>query len=331
MCSVPRFWEKVYAGVQEKIETSGFITRHLFLDAIKTGEKMEFQFINSGKKTPLFLKFKYNFYRKTVFRKLKKVLGIERGLIFPCAGASLSETIIRFLRAVDIPLVYGYGLTETTATVSCFPQINYEIETVGKVMPQQEVRIGENNEIQVRGKNIMREYYKKPEATAAAFTLDGWFRTGDAGKLTENYGIVLTERIKDLYKTSNGKYIAPQQIEMRLLQEKIIDNAFVVADKRKYASALIIPVYEELKKYAEKQEIQYATIEELCRKKAIISMYQAIINTMNEEFANYEQIKRFSLLPEPFTIESGELTDTLKIRRRVILEKYSGIIDKMYD
>jgi len=331
MCSVPRFWEKVYAGVQEKIENSGFITRHLFLDAIKTGEKMQFNYINKSEKPPFFLKIKYDFYRKTVFRILKKVLGIERGLIFPCAGASLSETIIRFLRAVDIPLVYGYGLTETTATVSCFPQVNYETETVGKVMPRQEVRIGEDGEIQVRGKNIMREYYKKPEATAAAFTPDGWFRTGDAGRLTAQNGIVLTERIKDLYKTSNGKYIAPQQIEMRLLQEKYIDNAFVVADMRKYASALIIPVYEELKKYAEKQEIPFGNVEDLCRNKEIIALYQGIIDVMNEEFANYEQIKRFTLLPDAFTIESGELTDTLKMRRRVILQKYSGIIDTMYD
>ncbi|MDR1764421.1 MAG: long-chain fatty acid--CoA ligase [Dysgonamonadaceae bacterium] len=331
MCSVPRFWEKVYAGVQEKIENSSFIVKRIFLDAMATGEKYQFDYINKSKKPPFFLNLKNRIYSKTVYRMLKKVLGIENGLIFPCAGASLSENIIKMLRSVDIPLVYGYGLTESTATISCFPQTGYEMETVGKVMPQVEVRIGDENEIQVRGKTIMKEYYKKPEVTAAAFTGDGWFKTGDAGSQTAKNGIILTERIKDLYKTSNGKYIAPQQIEMRLLAEKFIDGAFVAADKRKFASALIIPEYKELKSFAQKQGIAFESNEDLCRDSRVIALYESIISEMNKEFANYEQIKRFVLLPEPFTIDSGELTDTLKMRRRVILEKYADAIDSMYD
>ena len=330
MCSVPRFWEKVYAGVREKIEDSNFILRHIFLNAISTGEKYCIGYINKGKKPPFFLKCKFKWYEKIVYSKLKKTIGIERGLIFPCAGAMLSEEIIRFLRSVNIPLAYGYGLTETTATVSCFPEIRYELDTVGKVMPSIEVRIGEDNEIQVKGKTVTGGYYKKPDATAAAFTDDGWFQTGDAGSLTENKGIVLRERIKDLYKTSNGKYIAPQQLEGRLINDKFIENAFVIGDQRKYVSALIVPDYNELEKYAKEKGILFGSEEDLCNNPQIIKLYEARVTDMQNEFANYEQIKRFTLLPHVFTINSGELTNTLKMKRNYILEKYREIIDKMY-
>jgi long-chain acyl-CoA synthetase len=330
MCSVPRFWEKVYAGVQEKIENSNFILRHLCLNAISTGEKYCVGYINKGRKPSFFLRWRFNWYEKMVYSKLKKTIGIEHGLIFPCAGAMLSEEIVRFLRSVNIPLAYGYGLTETAATVACFPDIEYELGTVGKVMPSIEVRIGEDNEIQVKGKTIMRGYYKKPDATAAAFTNDGWFRTGDAGSLTENEGIILTERIKDLYKTSNGKYIAPQQLETRLIRDKLIESAFVIGDQRKYVSALIVPDYNELKNYAADQGISFGNEEDLCNNLQIIKHYESRITNMQNEFAGYEQIKRFTLLPHAFTIDSGELTDTLKMKRTHILEKYQEIIDKMY-
>ncbi|MDR1633034.1 MAG: long-chain fatty acid--CoA ligase [Dysgonamonadaceae bacterium] len=330
MCSVPRFWEKVYAGVQEKIEDSNFILRHIFLNAISTGGKYCIGYINKGKKPPFFLKCRFKWYEKIVYSKLKKTIGIEQGLIFPCAGAMLSEEIVRFLRSVNIPLVYGYGLTETTATVGCFPEIGYELGTVGKVMPSIEVRIGEDSEIQIKGKSVTSGYYKKPGATADAFTDDGWFRTGDAGSLTENKGIVLTERIKDLYKTSNGKYIAPQQLESRLINDKFIETAFVIGDQRKYVSALIVPDYNELKKYAEDEDISFGSEEDLCNHPQIISLYESRVISMQNEFAGYEQIKRFTLLPHAFTIDSGELTNTLKMKRSYILEKYREIIDKMY-
>ena len=331
MCSVPRFWEKVYAGVHEKIDSSNFIFKAIYSDAISTGRKYNLDYVNIGKKPSVLLKWRYLFYKKLVYSTLKKVLGIERGLIFPCAGAMLSDTIVTFLRSVDIPLVMGYGLTETTATVSFFTPTDFEIGTVGKVLPETEIRIGENNEIQVKGTTIMTEYYKKPKETAAAFTDDGWFRTGDAGSLTEKDGIILTERIKDLFKTSNGKYIAPQQLEGRLMDDKYVENAIIIGDQRKYVSALIIPAFDELKKYASEHGIRYEKDEDLCRNQTIIGLYETRIGTMQNEFANYEQIKRFSLLPEPFAIDTGELTNTLKIRRLFITEKYKDIIDKMYE
>jgi len=331
MCSVPRFWEKVYAGVQEKIASSGFFMKAIFHNAIDTGREYNLDYINKGEKPPLLLKWKYNLYSKIVYSKLKKVLGIEKGIIFPCAGAMLSENIIRFLRSVDIPLIYGYGLTETTATVGFFPPVDFELGTVGKVLHGIEVRIGENNEIQVKGKNVMSGYYKKPQETAAAFTEDGWFKTGDAGGITEKDGIILTERIKDLYKTSNGKYIAPQQLESRLMDDKYIDSACIIGDQRKYVTALIIPDFEELKKYASEEGIKYDSVQDLCSNSSIIGLVETHIKSIQNEFANYEQVKRFTLLPEPFSIDTGELTNTLKMKRLFIAEKFKEVIDKMYE
>jgi long-chain acyl-CoA synthetase len=331
MCSVPRFWEKVYQGANEKIESSGFIARKLFRNAVKTGIKHNLDYLNQGKKAPWGLRMKFKFYNKMVYSRLKKVVGIERGVIFPVAGAALSEPIITFCRAVDIPLVYGYGLTETTATVSCFPPSGFELETVGKIMPETEVRIGENDEIQVKAFSVMKGYYKKPKETAEAFTEDGFFRTGDAGRLTENDGIVLTERIKDLYKTSNGKYIAPQQLEARLTDDKYIDSAIIIGDQKKYVTALIIPAYEEISRYAKEQRISFESPEELYGNPRIVELYERRIGAMQHEFASYEQLKRFTLLTEPFTIETGELTNTLKMKRAFIAEKYREAIEKMYE
>ncbi|MDR0543339.1 MAG: long-chain fatty acid--CoA ligase [Dysgonamonadaceae bacterium] len=331
MCSVPRFWEKVYMGAQEKIERSNLILRMFFRHAIKIGKRHNLDYVNQGKKAPWSLRMKFKFYNQIIYNKLKKVVGIERGLIFPTAGALLSDTINIFLQSVNIPIIYGYGLTETTATVSCFPHIDFEIGTVGKVMPDTEVRIDDNGEILVKGGGVMKKYYKKPEATAEVFTEDGFFRTGDAGYLTEKTGIVLTERIKDLYKTSNGKYIAPQQLETRLTNDKYIESAIVIGDQKKYVTALIIPAWNEIMSYARKYGINFNTEEDLCKHPKIIELFEGRIQAMQNEFANYEQVKRFALLPEPFTIQTGELTNTLKMKRSFIANKYKDVIDRMYE
>jgi long-chain acyl-CoA synthetase len=331
MCSVPRFWEKVYAGVQDKIKNSGFIMRAIFLDAIETGRKHNLDYRNQNKKAPWRLRTKFKLYDRIVYNKLKKVIGIENGEIFPAAGAFLSDKINIFLQSVNIPLIYGYGLTESTATISCFPRVDFEMGTVGKVMPDTEVRIGEDGEIQVRAKSIMKGYYKKPEKTAEVFTEDGFFRTGDAGYLTEKMGIVLTERIKDLYKTSNGKYIAPQQLETRLADDQYVDSAIVIGDQKKYVTALVIPSYDDVANYAREHRIAFETREDLYRNAQIRKLFETRIGAMQNEFANYEQIKQFTLLQEPFSIQTGELTNTLKMRRTFIAEKYKELIDKMYE
>jgi len=273
---------------------------------------------------------KFFLYRQTIFYLVKRVVGIDRGNFFPVAGAPLSDTINEFMQSIDVHLIYGYGLTETTATVSCFPAKGFSIGTVGKVMPEVEVKIGENNEILVRGKTVMSGYYNKLEATQAVFTDDGFFRTGDAGFLTEQNEIILTERIKDLYKTSNGKYIAPQAIETRLGEDKYIDQVAVIGDDRKFVSALIVPNYEALEAYAREQDIPFENTRELVENRQVHDFLFGRIELLQSRFTNYEKIKRFTLLPEPFKMETGELTNTLKLRRKVILEKYADVIDRMY-
>ena len=330
MCCVPRFWEKVYAGVQEKLAGYNFFMKKIVTSAIETGRVHNLEYRNKGKKAPWWMRTKFNFYNKTIFQILKKTVGIENGIIFPCAGAALSDSINVFMQSVNIPLIYGYGLTETTATVCCFPNVGFEMGTVGKVMPGVEVKIGENSEILVKGRTIMQGYYKKPEATARDLDANGWFHTGDSGYLTENNGIVLTERIKDLYKTANGKYVAPQQIEIRLAEDKFIDTAAVIGDRRKYVTALIIPDYEALKNYAAEKNIPYNDLTELCSNPTIYRMIEERINSLQQIFANYEQIKRFTLLPRPFSMETGELTNTLKMKRLFIAEKYEQEIEAMY-
>ncbi len=330
MSNVPRFWEKVYEGVKETMETASSPLKWLFADAVKTGRRHNLEFVNKGKRAPLGNQVKFFLYRQTLFYLVKRVVGIDRGNFFPVAGAPLSDAINEFMQSIDVHLIYGYGLTETTATVSCFPAKGFSVGTVGKVMPEVEVKIGENNEILVRGKTVMSGYYNKPEATRAVFTDDGFFRTGDAGFLTEQNEIILTERIKDLYKTSNGKYIAPQAIETRLGEDKYIDQVAVIGDDRKFVSALIVPNYEALEAYAREQDIPFESTRELVENRQVHDFLFGRIELLQSRFTNYEKIKRFTLLPEPFKMETGELTNTLKLRRKVILEKYADVIDRMY-
>lgn len=330
MSNVPRFWEKVYDGVRERIDSSSGLIKKLFDDAVKTGRRHNLEYANEAKKPPFVLALKFFFYRQTIYRLIKRAVGIERGNIFPVAGAPLSDGINEFMQSIDVPIVYGYGLTETTATVSCFPSQKFRIGTVGKVMPEVDVKIGTDNEILVKGKTVMLGYYNKPDETRDAFTSDGYFRTGDAGYLTENNEIVLTDRIKDLYKTSNGKYIAPQMIETRMTEDKFIDQVAVIGDERKFVSALIVPNFDALKRYADEHQIAYNSEDELVKNHEINDFIFGRIELLQSQFTNYEKIKRFALLSRPFTMDSGELTNTLKLRRKVILERYADVIEKMY-
>lgn len=330
MCNVPRFWEKVYAGVHEKINSASPAMKKIFLDAIETGRRYNLEYKNKGIPAPCSLKLKFQFYNKTVFTLLKKVLGIERGRFFPVAGAPLSDTINEFLQSVNIPIAYGYGLSETTATVCFYPEIGFQFGSIGEVMPGVQVKIDPgNNEILVKGKTVMSGYYNKPEETKRAFTEDGFFRTGDAGRLEGNT-LFFTERIKDLYKTSNGKYIAPQAIEMVMSGDNYIEQIAVIGDQRKFVSALIVPAYPLLEKYAGEKGISFERREELVKNKDIIRFIEARVEEHQKNLASYEKIKRFTLLPEPFMM-GCELTDTLKLRRPVVLQKYATEIEAMYE
>lgn len=329
MCSVPRFWEKVYAGVQERIAQETGLRKRLMLDALKVGRAHNIDYVRLGKTPPVMLRMKYKFYEKTVYALLKKTIGIENGHFFPTAGAAVSDEICEFVHSVGINMVVGYGLTESTATVSCFEGKGFEIGSVGTVMPDLEVKIGENNEILLRGKTITAGYYKKPDATAVAIDADGWFHTGDAGYLKGNH-LYLTERIKDLFKTSNGKYISPQALETRLGIDRYIDQIAIIADQRKFVSALIVPVYPLVEAYAREKGIAYNTLDELLQHPKIQALFRARIDTLQQAFAHYEQVKHFTLLPKPFSMERGELTNTLKLRRSVVAKNYKEVIDKMY-
>lgn len=330
MCSVPRFWEKVYAGVQAKINETTGLKRGLMLDALKVGKEHNITYLMNGKTPPPLLHMKYKFYEKTIYSLLKKTLGIENGNFFPTAGAAIPLAVEEFVHSVGINMIAGYGLTETTATVSCCWLDSFRIGSVGRVMPGLEIKIGENNEILLRGETVTKGYYKKEAMTRQVLTEDGWFHTGDAGYLKDGF-LYLTERIKDLFKTSNGKYIAPQAIETKLVVDRYIDQISIIADQRKFVSALIVPEYEQVKKYAEVHHIAYTDMKDLLQKQEIIDLFRLRIDTLQQEFAHYEQVKRFTLLPEPFSMEKGELTNTLKIKRPVLMKNYAAEIEKMYE
>lgn len=330
MCSVPRFWEKAYTAVQEKIASMKGVRRVMIKRALAVGRRRNLDYVRLGKKVPALLEARYRFYYKHVLSTIARAIGVDRGNIYPTAGAPLSANIVEFFHACGINVMIGYGLSETTATVTCFPQVGYEIGTVGTVVPRVEVRLGEENEILVKGPTVMRGYYNRPEETAQAFTADGWFRTGDAGRFDESGALILTERLKDLFKTSNGKYIAPQAIESRLGEDRYIEQVAVIGDQRKYVTAIIIPAFEALKEYARRKKIAFKSVDELIQNSEIKKMIAERIEKLQTGLAGFEKIKKFTLLPHEFSIESGELTNTLKLRRPVINSLYSNEIEAMY-
>ena len=331
LCNVPRFWEKVYAGVQEFIARQSGVKAKMIQMALKTGRKYHIEYKSQGRNIPLLLNLQYKLFDKIILSKIRYTVGVNNGVLFPVAGAPLGDAINEFLISCGIPITYGYGLSETTATVSCFLANDYKIGTVGTVMPEIEVRIDteNNNEILVKSGTVMQGYYKKPEETAKVFTEDGWFRTGDAGTYIDGK-LSITERIKDLFKTSNGKYIAPQAIESCLGGDRFIEQVAVIGDQRKYVTAIIVPAYEALTEYAQKMKIQFHTFEDLVKNQEIYAMIESRIAELQKNFASFEQIKKFTLLPHAFTMERGELTNTLKVRRSIINKIYKKEIELMY-
>jgi long-chain acyl-CoA synthetase len=330
MSSVPRFWEKVYMGVLEQIEKANAAKRALFLHALKVGKKHNIDYLSKGKRPPLALHLEYEMLNKTVFSLVRKELGLENAHFFPTAGATVNPKVEEFVHAIGINMIVGYGLTESLATVSCNHLGEpYTVGGVGIPIEGIDIKISEEGEVLLKGPTITIGYYNRDDLTREAFTEDGYFKTGDSGYLKDGE-LFLKERIKDLYKTSNGKYIAPQMIESKLLVDKYIDQIAIIADQRKFVSALIIPVYSLLEEYAREHHIAFETREQLCADKQINEMMKERIDTLQQQLAHYEQIKRFTLLPHHFSMEKGELTNTLKLKRRVLNENYRKEIDAMY-
>ena len=331
MSAVPRFWEKVYTGVNEKIEKAGSLQKRIFKNALAVGRKYNIEYLSHGKRPPLPLRLKYDVINKILFAKVRKELGLIHPNIFPTAGAAISNHVEEFVHSIGINMISGYGLTESLATVSCnHLDKPYSVGSVGYVIDGLDVKISEDGEVLLKGPTIFKGYYNREDITAASFTPDGYFKTGDAGYMKKGE-LFLTERIKDLFKTSNGKYIAPQMIETRLMVDKFIDQIAVIADERKFVSALIVPEYRILEEWANANGIEYASMAELCSDKRVIDMLKERIDTLQQQLAYYEQVKKFTLLPEPFSMEKGELTNTLKLKRRVVNEHYRKEIDRMYE
>ena len=330
MTNVPRFWEKVSIGINEKIAAMSPFKRAMVTWAMAVGESYNIDYLRLDKRPPFKLKLRYKFADKFIFGLVKKTVGIENGKMFPVAGAYMDANLIKFFRCMGIPITFGYGLTETCATVSCFDYKGYKIGTVGSIMSDIQVKIGEDDEILVKGKTITPGYYNLPEVNAEAF-IDGWFRTGDSGKIDEDGHLIIVDRIKDLFKTSNGKYIAPQQIETKLNMDPYIAQIVVIGDSRNFVTAIIVPELEALKEFASDHNIMYDNLDELFENQKVQKLYSERIETAQKDMANFEKVKKFRLIKKCFTVESGEMTLTLKLRRAVILHNYKELIDEMYD
>lgn len=330
MCCVPRFWEKVYAGVKEKIATMSWMQRMAVKRALNVGRRRNLDYLRLGRRVPAWLEREYRMWDRRIFSKLKMAIGIPQPNMFPTAGAPLSDRICEFMRSVGINVKIGYGLSETTATVSCFPETGYTIGTVGKPLPGIDVKISDEGEILVKAPTVTPGYYQNPKANEEAFTADGYFRTGDAGYLTADGSIVLTERVKDLFKTSNGKYVAPQALESRLAENKYIDEAAVIGDRRKFVTALIVPNLSKLRQWAEKEGVSTADTDALLRDERTYRFIFRQVEEVQRDMAEYEKIKRIYLLPNHFSVMNGEVTNTMKVRRPVVAKRYAREIESMY-
>jgi len=327
MCSVPRFFEKTYEGVNSKIARSSKTKQAMFKWAISMGGK-RFNYLCIKQPVPLGLRIAYAIADKLVLSKGRAVLGGNFRFMV-CGGAALSLDIIHFFEQVGIHIKIGYGLTETVASVTCFLNDDINTSSVGKIMPTLDVKIGDNDEIMVKGGTVFQGYYKKPELTAEVMK-DGYFCTGDAGRLDENGYLFLTDRIKDIIKTSSGKYIAPQKIESLLSGDNYIEQITIIGSERKYVTALVVPAavaFEELMKEMglEKMKKEYQV-----KEKAVVDFYQQRINELQKDLSPFEQVKKIVLLPAEFTIQTGELTPSLKIKRRVVAERFKVEIENMY-
>ncbi|MBL0457560.1 long-chain fatty acid--CoA ligase [Aeromonas enteropelogenes] len=329
MCAVPRLYEKAYAMIQAKVAQAPRLRRALFGWATRVGKQMVAT-RQQGKSASPWLYAQLALAERLVFRKLRARFG-ARTRFLPVAGARLADDVNLFFQAMGLNLKYGYGMTETTATVCCYEDSQFKLGSIGTALNGIEVKLGENNELLVRSPTVMRGYYNKPEATAEVMTEDGFLRTGDAGELDGEGNIYFTERLKELMKTSNGKYVAPQLVEGTLGKDRFIEQIAIVADARHFVSALIVPCFESLEEYARSINLQYQCKTELLRHSKVVTFFEERIHELQKELAKFEQVKKFTLLPSAFSMELGELTPTMKLRRKIIEAKYQDEIEAMYN
>jgi len=327
MCAVPRFYEKIYATVFHRLESASPLKKRLFEWAIDIGARRN-NCIKDEQPVPFLLEAMYRIADALVLKKIRDIVG-GRIKFFPCAGAPLSQNIEEFFYATGVFICYGYGLSETTATVTCHEPGHFKFGLVGKPMPGVQVKISGNGEILVKGGTVMKGYYKKPAETEEVFE-DGWFKTGDAGEFDDNGELRITDRIKDLMKTSSGKYVAPQYLESVIGSDHFIEQIAVIGDNRKFVSALIVPAFEVLQEYAQTHQILWTCREDLIQHPSVIELFRRRIESRSNDLAGYEKIIRFTLMPNEFSISGGEITPTMKIKRKNVINKYQSIIEDMY-
>ncbi|PSU47884.1 long-chain fatty acid--CoA ligase [Photobacterium frigidiphilum] len=329
MAAVPRVYEKIYSTVHDKVSRAPFHRKLVFTWAVNMGARMAVCHQEHRQPSKL-LTMSHNLANKLVLAKLRDILGGNIKFM-PCGGAKLDESIGRFFHAIGINVKLGYGMTETTATVSCWDDQCFNPDSIGMAMPGAEIKIGENNEILVRGPMVMRGYYNMPEETAKNFTEDGFLKTGDAGHFDEQGNLFITDRIKELMKTSGGKYIAPQVIEGAIGKDHFIEQIAVIADTRKFVSALIVPCFDTLEEHARELNIKYKDRLELVKNSQIVELIEKRVVELQKDLARFEQVKKITLLPKAFSMDKGELTPTQKLRRKVIHDRYHQEIERMYE
>jgi long-chain acyl-CoA synthetase len=328
ICSVPRVFEKVYAGVLAKAEAGSPVKRKIFHWAVGVGREVS-KLQQARKPVPTGLAFKHRLAHKLVFSKLHAALG-GRLRFAVSGGAPLSKEIAEFFHAAGILILEGYGLTETCPSLTFNRLDNFKFGSVGQAQPGIEIKIAPDGEILGRGPNIAKGYFKKPEATAEVFLPDGWFATGDIGRLDGDGFLYITDRKKDLIVTAGGMNIAPQNIENLLKGDPFISQAMVHGDKRPYPVALLTLNPEELAKFAKDQGILDTDPASLARHPKVVERVSRIVEERNGELQSYAKIKKFTILPSDFTVENGLLTPTLKVKRKIITDKHRELLDSLY-
>ncbi len=328
--SVPRLFEKIHSGLLSKVEKAPPTKKKLFGWATSVADRAV-DFRVQREPVPFFLNLQYNIAEKLVFSKMRDALGMDKISIFISGGGAIATEIDRFFNGIGINVHNGYGLTETTPVTNANTFEVFSFGSVGPPFPRTDIIIAEDGEILIKGPQVMKGYFNKPEETKAVFTEDGWFMTGDIGFIDERGCLHITDRKKDLIVTAGGKNISPQNIENTLSANLYIEQAVTIGEGKKYLSAIIVPNFIELSSYAKSQGISFTGNEDLIEKPAIVKFYDEKIKELMKDYARVEQIRKFTLLPHEFSIETGELTPTLKLKRKVINEKYLPVIDGMYE
>ncbi|MEK6571762.1 MAG: long-chain fatty acid--CoA ligase [Bacteroidota bacterium] len=325
--TVPRLFERFHNRIQKQFEGASPLRRRVFYWALGLGR--EYAKAERGGTVSPFLRMKHRLAEKLVYKKLKQRLG-GRIRFFVSGGAALAREFGEFFEALGIQIIEGYGLTETSPVIAVNPVDNYKFGTVGKPIPGIEVKIASDGEILTRGPHVMKGYWNDRAATREAIDRDGWLRTGDIGMFDSDGFLVITDRKKHLFVTSGGKNIAPQPIESLFLKSKYIDQFVLIGDRRMFLSALIVPDFDSLKRYAERHGIEYIETSDLVKREEIIKVMEKDIQELQRDLAHYERVRKFTLLDRPLTIENGEITPTQKVRRQIVEDRYADVIERMY-